>query len=61
MHKIDCMELCLDTHYHEESSGHICVDGVSYTDLEHAEKAIFQGHYADYVRILYEFEGIKTA
>jgi hypothetical protein len=48
--------LCVDP-----SSGHICVDGVSYPDLEHAEKAIFQGQYADYVRDLYEFEGIQTA
>jgi hypothetical protein len=38
----------------------LCVDGVACCDLAHAETALFQGHYADYVRDLYAFEGIST-
>lgn len=45
----------------DNATNHICVDGVLCSDLEEAEKAIFQGHYAEYLRDLYESEGIITA
>ena len=39
-------------------TGAIRVDGVESSDLGQAEAAIFQDHYPNYVRELYEFEGI---
>lgn len=41
-------------------SGSVLVDGAPYPDVEHAERAIFEGHYANYMLELYAFEGIET-
>lgn len=38
----------------------VLVDGIPHPDIEHAERAIFAGHYGQYVRELYEFEGITN-
>jgi hypothetical protein len=42
----------------EELDGDIYVDGVSCSTAEQVERMVFAGHYADYVRELYAFEGI---
>lgn len=40
------------------STWEIMVNGSPHADIWQAEAALFGGHYADYVRLLYEFEGI---
>lgn len=44
----------------DSNTGTIMVDDTSYRNVECAERVIFEGHYADYVRELYAFEGIQS-
>lgn len=47
--------ICVDP-----DTGNILVDNVPHADIASAEQAIFGGHYSNYMRELYEFEGINT-